>query len=110
MGEGSCLSHFVNCYCVSPVTLGRFVTVSQYTFLCTASHDFRKRGMPLIAAPITIGDHAWVTADAFIGPGVSVGEGAVVGARAVVVGDVPEWTVVAGHPARVVGSRPRDAI
>ncbi|MGE0470487.1 MAG: putative colanic acid biosynthesis acetyltransferase [Nitrospira sp.] len=102
MGEGSCLGDYVWCYSVDRVTLEPYATVSQYSFLCTASHDYRVDGMPLITAPITIGRHAWVAADAFIGPGVTVGERAVVGARASVFRHVDPWTVVGGNPARVI--------
>ncbi|NJL16283.1 MAG: hypothetical protein HC938_02885 [Nitrospira sp.] len=77
-------------------------TVSQYSFLCTASHDYRLDGMPLVTAPIAIGRHAWIAADAFIGPGVTVGERAVVGARASVFRHVDPWTVVGGNPARLI--------
>ena len=80
-------------------------TVSQYSYLCTASHDFTRRSHPLVSAPIRIGRQAWVAADVFVGPGVTVGEGAVVGARSTVLKDVPAWMVVAGHPPRVL--RPR---
>lgn len=105
MHDHSCLSHHVDCYSVDKIELGPHVTISQYSYLCTASHDFTKRSMPLVTAPIFIGANAWVTADVFIGPGVTVGEGAVVGARSTVIRDVAPWTVVAGSPARVVGQR-----
>lgn len=110
MGEHSCLSHQVDCYCVDKVYLGPRVTVSQYSYLCTASHDYNRRDMPLVAAPIRIEADAWVTADVFIGPGVTVGEGAVVGARSTVLRDVEPWTVVAGNPLRVIGQRDKHAI
>lgn len=61
--------------------------------------------MPLVYSPITIGAQAWVAAGCFIAPGVSVGEGAVVGAYSVVTKDVPAWTVVAGNPARFIRMR-----
>jgi putative colanic acid biosynthesis acetyltransferase WcaF len=111
MLEGSCISEAVDCYCVDKVTIGRNATVSQYSYLCTASHDFRgvdirnSPNMPLITAPIFIGDYAWVAADVFIGPGVTVGEGAVVGARSTVTKNVEAWSVVAGNPARKIGER-----
>ncbi len=102
MEEGSCLGDYVRCYSVDRVILEPHATVSQYSYLCTASHDYRVEGMPLITAPITIGRYAWVAADAFIGPGVIVGERAVVGARASVFRNVDPWTVVGGNPARVI--------
>ena len=105
MDDYSCLSHHVDCYCVDKVYLGKQVTVSQYSFLCTASHDYTRPDMPLITAPITIQDNAWVTSDVFIAPGVTIGEGAVIGARSVVTNNVAPWTVVAGHPAKFIKER-----
>lgn len=105
MADGSCLGDFVDCYCVDRISLGERATVSQYSFLCSASRDYTRRSMPLVTAPITIGADAWVAADVFVGPGVCVGEGAVVGARSTVTKDVAPWTVVAGSPPRVVGKR-----
>ncbi len=105
LGQSSSLGEFVDVYCVAPVIIGRNVTVSQYTFLCTAGHDYRDARMPLTSAKIIIGDGVWLCADVFIAPGVTVGEGAVVGARSSAFKDVPPWTVVAGNPAREIGKR-----
>lgn len=105
MGDDSCLSERVDCYSVAQITLGGNVIVSQDVFLCGASHDIASRTMDLTFAPITIGNNAWVAARAFIAPGVTVGEGAVVGACSVVTHDVPPWTVVAGNPAAVIKQR-----
>jgi putative colanic acid biosynthesis acetyltransferase WcaF len=62
--------------------------------------------MPLVARPIIIGDNAWLGADVFVGPGVTVGELCVVGARSVVVKDLPPRMVCAGHPCRPIKERP----
>jgi putative colanic acid biosynthesis acetyltransferase WcaF len=110
MAKHSCLSHYVDCYCVDRIELGAHATVSQYSFLCAATHDYTQKDFPLMTAPIQIGAHAWVSADVFVGPGVKVGEGAVVGARSTVMRDVKPWTVVAGNPPRVVGQREENAI
>jgi len=105
MADGSCLAPHVDCYCVDKVELGVHATVSQYSFLCTASRDSRRRSLPLISAPIVIGKDAWIAADVFVGPGVSIGEGAIVGARSTVLRDVPPWVLAAGNPAKVVRTR-----
>lgn len=110
LGAHSCLADDVDCYCVAPIRLGDCATVSQYSYLCAASHDYREAGLPLTMAPIEIEAHAWVAADVFVGPGVRIAEGAVVGVRSLVLHDVPAWTVVAGHPAKPIGVRPRHAI
>jgi putative colanic acid biosynthesis acetyltransferase WcaF len=105
MGEHSCLSENVDCYSVDSIRLGPHATVSQYSFLCTASHDYAIPRMPLITAPITIERGAWIAADVFVGPGVTIGEGAVVGARSTVLKDVGPMLVVAGNPPRILGER-----
>jgi putative colanic acid biosynthesis acetyltransferase WcaF len=99
IGEGAFI------YNLGPVTIGSQVTISQRAHLCAGSHDYTRPDMPLLKPPIHIEDQVWVCADAFIGPGVSVREGAVVGARAVVMKDVPPWTVVAGNPAKALKTR-----
>jgi putative colanic acid biosynthesis acetyltransferase WcaF len=105
MKEHSCLSEAVDCYCVDKITIGAHSTVSQYSFLCTASHDYTNPQMPLITAPITIGEKVWVAADVFVAPGVTVGDGAVIGVRSSVFKDIPPWTVVAGNPAKILKKR-----
>lgn len=98
LGEHSCIADGVDCYSVARITLGAHATVSQYSYLCAASHDYRGQGMPLVAATIVIEADAWIAADAFVGPGVRIGQGAVVGARSTVMSDVEPWCVVAGSP------------
>jgi len=105
MGDHSCLSEYVDCYSVATIKIGQRSTVSQYSFLCTASHDYSSREFPLITAPIDIGSDVWITSDVFIGPGVSIGDGSVVGARSTVLHDVPEWSVCCGNPAVPIKKR-----
>ena len=64
--------------------------------------------LPLLTPPIRVDDQAWICADAFVGPGVTIGEGAIVGARGVAVKDVGPWDIVAGNPARFVKKRVLD--
>jgi putative colanic acid biosynthesis acetyltransferase WcaF len=106
MGDHSCLSDNVDCYCVDKIRIGKNATVSQYSFLCTASHDYTDPAMPLLTAPIIISDYAWVTADVFIAPGVTINEGAVITARSSVFSDIEPWVVATGNPAKPVKSRP----
>lgn len=94
-----------NLYAVDRVVIGESAIVSQGAHLCTASHDFNSDGFELITAEICIADNAWVATEAFIGPGVTVGENAVVGARSVVTSDVAPRTIVAGNPARLIRER-----
>lgn len=105
MGDHACLSEGVDCYCVAPIRIGAHTTVSQYSFLCTASHEYTRADMPLVTAPITIGEGVWITADVFVGPGVTIGDGAVVTARSSVFTDIPPWVVARGNPAVPVKAR-----
>jgi len=105
MGDHACLSEGVDCYCVDTIRIGAHSTVSQYSFLCTASHDYTQATMPLVSAPISIGEWVWITTDVFVGPGVTIGDGAVITARSSVFNDIPAWTVARGNPAAPV--RPR---
>lgn len=101
----SCLASEVDCYNVALIKIGANSTVSQGAYLCTASHDITNPLNPLITAPIVIEDQAWIAADAFVGMGVTIGQGAVVGARAAVFKDVEPWTVVGGNPAKFIKKR-----
>lgn len=105
MHRHACIADDVDCYCVERIEIGACATVSQYTYLCGATHDYTDPHMKLLPKPIVIGPRAWVCADVFIGPGVSVGEGAVVGARSTVFRDVDPWSVVVGSPPRYIRER-----
>lgn len=105
MDDYACLASDVDCYNVAPIHIGKFATVSQGAFLCTASHDICSPNHELITAPINIEDQTWIAAGAFVGMGVTVGQGAVVGARAAVFKDIEPWTVVGGNPAKFIKKR-----
>lgn len=105
MDDYACLAEGVDCYNAAPIHIGRNATVSQRAFLCTAGHDINDPRHNQTEAPIIIEDNAWICAEAFIGQGVTVGEGAVCAARAVVIKDVEPWTVVGGNPAKFIKNR-----
>jgi acetyltransferase-like isoleucine patch superfamily enzyme len=87
------------------LTIGDYVSISPGVWILTDSHDMHDPNFGEILAPVTIGDHAWIGSRAMILPGVTVGEGAVVAAGAVVTGNVEPYTVVGGVPARPIGTR-----
>lgn len=105
VGDWSAIGEHAFVYNLGPITLGEKVTVSHRAQLCAGTHDYRRLDLPLLKPPIVIQDQAWICADAFIGPGVTVGEGAIVGARAVAMKNVESWTIVAGNPAQPVKKR-----
>lgn len=108
MAAHACIGDDVEVYCVKRITIGTCSTISQYTFLCGASHDFEDAKHPLVPAPITIGDHCWIAADVFVGPGITIGDGTVVGARSSVFKDLPSWKIAVGTPAAVIRDRKLD--
>ncbi|MDA8089601.1 MAG: hypothetical protein M0Z61_05200 [Nitrospiraceae bacterium] len=99
IGEHTCI------YNLGKVTIGARATISHRAHLCAGTHDYGKPSLPLLKLPIDIGDQVWICTDAFVGPGVSVGNSAVVGARSVVMKDVEPWAVVAGNPAKFIKKR-----
>ena len=99
------LAENVDCYNVALVTLEQDAIVSQYSYLCTASHDIHQPDCPLVIAPIKLERKAWVAAKAILGMGVVVGEGGVVALGALAIKNVDPWTVVGGMPAKPIGKR-----
>jgi maltose O-acetyltransferase len=85
--------------------IGDHVDISPGVWILTDSHDMHDPLFREVLAPVTIGNHVWIGSRATILPGVTVGEGAVVAAGAVVTGNVEPYTVVAGVPARPIGTR-----
>lgn len=108
MRDYSALGDAVDCYTMNKIRIGSKVAVSQRAFLCTGSHDTRSLQRPLTTAPITIGDHVWIAAEAMVMPGVEIAEGTVVAARSLVVKDLPGWSICAGQPCRVIRPRTLD--
>lgn len=105
IGEHAAIGDSVILYALGPINIGKRATVSQYAHICAGSHDCSDPLMRLTKPSINIEKDAWVCADAFVGPGVTIGASAIVGARGVVTKDVAPGTVVAGNPAQVIGSR-----
>jgi putative colanic acid biosynthesis acetyltransferase WcaF len=105
MDDGSSLDDHVVCHNVTTVHLGPNAVVSQYSYLCPGSHDIDRPGRPVIGSPIYIGKDAWVAVQCFIGPGVTIGDNAIVGARSTVTRDVAPDSVVAGAPPRLLRMR-----
>lgn len=105
LGDGTSIGDFAILYSLGPIEIGRRVTISQYAHLCAGTHDPSDLRFPLLRPPIRVEDEAWVAADAFVGPSVTIGRRAVVGARANVTRDVPPNEIWAGNPARFLKPR-----
>ncbi len=92
-------------YCFAEITIGNNVVVSQRSYLCAGTHDYRSPGFNIQAYPIVIEDEVWLASDVFVAPGVTVGKGAVVGSRSSIFGDLPKMMVCVGSPARAIHPR-----
>lgn len=105
LGDGVTLGEEVKIYNYALVSIGAMSIVSQYSYLCTGTHDYSHPFMPLLWEPITVGSECWIAADVFIAPGVSIGDGSVIGARSVVTKDIPAWNVCVGNPCKPIKPR-----
>ncbi len=105
VGRFAVIGPGVNINCVEKITIHDYAIVPQGANLCSASHDVEDAFFQTVARPVTIGRRAWVAAEAFVGPGVTLGEGAVLGARGCAFRDLAPWTIYGGNPARMLKPR-----
>ena len=106
IGAGSSIGNGAILDARGGLTIGEHVNFSTGVNVWTGEHDWRSPDFAYRTAPVTIGDHVWISTRATILPGAVIGDGAVVAAGAVVTGEVPPSALVAGVPATVIGERP----
>jgi len=105
IGDLSCIGPHVELYCKDKITIGNNTVISQWAYVCTASHDITSPVMALKTKPIAIGDGAWVAAHAKILPGITVANNAVIALGSVVTKNISAMTVVGGNPATFIKHR-----
>lgn len=105
MHDRSALGERTTAYTLGAIVIEERATVAQEAYLCSATHKFDDPNIPLVTAPITIKADSFIGARAFVMPGITIGEGTVIGACSVVTKDVPDWVFAVGNPCRV--TRPR---
>lgn len=105
MEEFSTLGPYVNCYCMDTIHLGAHALVSQGAHLCGGTHNIDSPEFELQTKAIFLSRHCWIAAEAFVSPGVTVEEGAVLGARSVAARNLEAWGVYVGNPARKIRQR-----
>ncbi|HEX3912525.1 MAG TPA: putative colanic acid biosynthesis acetyltransferase [Steroidobacteraceae bacterium] len=105
IGDHSWIGDDAVLYSFAEISIGKNVVISQKSYLCAGTHDYRSASFEIQAFPITIEDEAWLAADVFVAPGITVGRGAVVGSRSSVFTDLPEMMICVGSPARPVRAR-----
>lgn len=105
VGDYSWIGDEVTLYTLGEIEIGAHVVISQRSYLCTGGHDYSRPTFDIYAKPIVIGDQAWLAADVFVAPGVTIGAGSVVGARSTVLKDLPAGMLCYGNPARPIRAR-----
>ncbi len=107
IGDFSWIGDYVELYTLGEIEVGTNVVISQKCYLCAASHDYQSPSFDIYAKKIIIEDEAWLATDVFIAQGITIGKGAVIGARSTVLSDMPEGMVCVGYPAKAI--KPRNA-
>lgn len=105
LGDNALIGPGANIYNQATIRIGDHAVVSQDSTLCASTHDVADSDFQLVLRPIAIGSRCWVAAEAFVGPGVTMKEGAVLGARGALFGDAEAWTIYRGNPAAPVKAR-----
>ena len=105
VGARAWIGDHAELYSIGSIRVGADSVISQRSYICAGTHDYTKTDFPILARPVTIGDEVWIATDVFVAPGITVGRGAVIGARSSVFSDVPSYAVMMGNPARQTGTR-----
>ncbi|WP_077028554.1 hypothetical protein [Fuerstiella marisgermanici] len=105
VGAGVTIGDNARIYNVGRIVINDDVTISQNAHLCAGTHDYQRSDMRLVRTPIVVQSNSWICCDAFVGPGVTIGKNAIVGARSVVFKDVGEGLIVGGNPAKFIRYR-----
>jgi putative colanic acid biosynthesis acetyltransferase WcaF len=105
IGDNAWVGDNADLYTLGEISIGKNAVVSQRAYLCTGSHDHTAEAFDIYAKPIVIEDEAWIATDVFIAPGITIGKGAVIGARSSVFKDMPAGMICIGNPAKPVKKR-----
>lgn len=105
IGEYSMIGDDVVLYSLAEIEIGKNVVISQKSYLCTGSHDYKKTTFDIYAKKITVKDCCWLATDVFVAPGITINYGTVVGSRSSVYNNLPENKICIGTPAKVLKDR-----
>ncbi|MBT8303327.1 MAG: putative colanic acid biosynthesis acetyltransferase [Bacteroidia bacterium] len=105
IGDYSWIGDDVILYSLGEIKIGSNSVLSQKTYICTGTHDFKTKDFKIISEKIVIEDQCWLATDVFVGPGVRIGRGSIIGARSTVLKDIPEMKICFGNPATPVKNR-----
>lgn len=105
IGDHVWIGDHAELYSLGEIEIGADVVISQRSYLCAATHDHTKPSFDMFAKKIAIEDQAWIAADVFVAPGVTIGRGSMIGARSSVFSDMPEAMICLGSPAKPIKPR-----
>ncbi|MGO4306586.1 putative colanic acid biosynthesis acetyltransferase [Cupriavidus sp. RAF12] len=108
IGDHAWIGDGAELYSLAEIVIGNNAVVSQYCYLCAGDHDYQRSDFLIRGRPIRVADEAWVASHTFIAPGVTIGEGAVIGACSAVFRDMPAGMVCMGSPCRPLKPRLHD--
>jgi len=106
VGDYAWIGDDVVLYTLGEIHIGAHAVVSQRSYICTGSHDYKKDTFDIFSKPIVIEQECWLATDVFIGPGVTIGKGMVIAARSSVYKDIIAVPgIYKGNPVQRVGDR-----
>jgi putative colanic acid biosynthesis acetyltransferase WcaF len=105
IGDYSWIGDNAELYTLGEITIGKNAVISQKSYLCTGSHDFQSGSFDIYQKPIVVEDEAWIATDVYVAPGVTIGKGAVIGARSSVFKNMPAGMICIGSPAKPIKQR-----
>ncbi len=105
IGENSWIGDEVVLYSLGEIEIGSNAVISQRSYICTGSHDYKSEDFRIYATKITIGSKCWLATDVYVAPSITIGENTVVGARSSVFKDLPSNKVCMGSPAKPIKDR-----
>ena len=105
LGENVLIGPGVRLYNQGRITIGATSVISQRAHICASTHDVRDPSFQLVMRPVVIGEHCWIASEAFVGPGVTMGDRSVLGARGALFKDTEPDSVYSGNPAAFVKQR-----
>lgn len=105
IGENSWIGDEVVLYSLGKIDIGSNTVISQRSYICTGTHNYKEKNFPILSKKIQIKNQCWLATDVFVSPGVTIYEGTVVGARSTVVQDLEPFSVYIGSPAKKIKDR-----
>jgi putative colanic acid biosynthesis acetyltransferase WcaF len=105
IGDFSWIGDEVVLYTLGEIEIGAHAVISQRSYICTGTHDYESTDFSIYAEKIKVGDKCWLATDVYVAPGLTIGDGTVVGARSSVFKDLPAGKICIGNPAKPIRDR-----